>query len=151
MTYGTVTWIGWQTLSGLAPSTSYDVRVYATNASGSGSPSPIFTVSTIASAMAMGTPPGPIPWIGAGGASTPTTVSISFSAPLSGGSAAAYVIQYRVTGTSAWTTYGSVTWVGWQTLTGLTPATSYDVQVFATNPSGSGPSSVPFTVATTAD
>jgi titin len=150
-TYGSVTGVGWQTLAGLAPGTSYDVQVYATNAYGNGPPSSIFTISTIASSAGQSSPPGAIPWIGAGGASTPTTISFSFSAPITGGSVADYVIQYRVTGQSAWSTYGTVTWIGWQTITGLSQSTSYDVQVYATNLAGSSPVSATFTTATTSN
>jgi hypothetical protein len=149
-TYGTVTWIGWQTISNLAPSTSYDVRVYATNASGSGLPSATYTESTTASSAGQGSLPGPIPWIGPGGVSTATTVSFSFSAPYTGGTAAAYIIQYRITGQSTWTTYGTVTWIGWQTIAGLTKSTSYDMQVYATNLAGNGPTSATYTVSTAA-
>jgi len=144
--YGTVTWIGWQSLTGLTPGTSYDVQVYAANAGGTGTPSSVFTVATLSPPDV----PGPIPSIGSGDRSTDTSVSFSFAAPYSGTAVQSYVIQYRVTGQSAWTNYGSVTWIGWQYLTGLTPGTSYDVQVYATNANGNGlPSSV-FTVATTA-
>jgi hypothetical protein len=146
-----VTWIGWQTLSGLASSTSYDVRVYATNGSGSGLPSATYTTSTAASSAGQGSLPGSIPWIGPGDVSTPTTVSFSFSAPYTGGSATAYIIQYRVTGQSTWITYGTVTWIGWQTITGLTKGTSYDMQVYATNLAGNGPASATYTVSTTAN
>ena len=94
---------------------------------------------------------GAIPWIGAGGASTPTTISFSFSAPYTGGIVADYVIQYRITGQGGWKTYGTVTWIGWQTIAGLSKSTSYDVRVYATNHAGNGPASATFTTATTAD
>lgn len=152
----TVTWIGWQTLAGLVAGTSYDVEVYATNAAGSGPPSAVFTVGTVGQAPAPtptptpGVPkPGPIPYLGIGAASTATSVSISFSAPYTGGPSAAYVIQYRVTGTSPWLTYATVTWIGWQTVLGLNPATAYDLRVYATNSGGSGQSSQVFQDATT--
>jgi hypothetical protein len=148
-TFGTVTWIGWQTVTGLAPGTSYDVRVYGQNAYGSGLPSTPFTLSTLPLAVAAAQLPGPIPSIGAGAASTPTTVSITFAAPYSGGLVTAYNIQYRATGQTAWKAYGSVTWIGWQTLSGLTPGTSYDVEVYASNSAGNGGVSPVFTVATT--
>jgi hypothetical protein len=47
--------------------------------------------------------------------------------------------------------YGTVTWIGWQTIDGLTKSTSYDVQVFPTNLAGNGPASATFTVSTTAN
>ena len=148
-TFGTVTWIGWQTLTGLAPGTSYDVQVYGTGLGGSGPPSTTLTLSTIPVATASQQTPGAIPYIGAAAASTANSVSFTFTAPYGGGLVSAYVIQYRVTGQSAWTTYGTVSWIGWQTVTGLRPSTSYDIEVIATNASGSGLPSPVFTVATT--
>lgn len=156
-TSGTVTWIGWQTIDGLAQGTSYDIEVFATNASGSGAPSAPFTISTTGLAptptpslvlVASGPLPGPIPPIGPGAPSTPTSVSISFAAPFSGGQATAYMIRFRPSGQGAWSNYGTVTWIGWQTLNGLMPGTSYDVDVYATNAAGSGSPSAPFTTAT---
>jgi hypothetical protein len=138
-TSATVTWVGWQTLAGLAPGTSYDVEVYATNASGSGVASAVFSVRTTGQAGASApTPvpmllPGPIPAIGAGGPPTASSVSISFAAPYAGGPVAAYVIQWRVRGTADWANNETVTWIGWQTLAGLVAGTSYDVEVYATN------------------
>ena len=156
----TVTWVGWQTLSGLSPGTVYDVRVYATNSAGSGSPSAIFTEATSGAPVLVSPPsvvaaassqplPGPIPYIGAADASTNTSVSLSFSAPYTGAAVSGYVLQFRPTGSSTWTAYKTVTWVGWQTIGGLSPGTSYDVSVYAIGPTGNGPVSAAFTVATT--
>ena len=158
-TNATVTWVGWQTLSGLAPGTAYDVQVYATNPAGSGPPSAAFSLATVGQSPSPTPPattplptaplPGPIPYLGIGGAPTATSVSVSFSAPYTGGAPSAYVIQDRVTGTGAWATNATVTWIGWQTLAGLAPGTSYDVEVFATNAAGNGPASGIFTIGTT--
>jgi hypothetical protein len=150
LTYGTVTWIGWHTLSGLAPGTSYNVRVYAIGAGGSGLPSGSLTLSTLAAAAAAAQPPGPVPYVGAGAPATSTTLSISFPAPYSGGAVSSYVILYRKTGQSTWLTYGTVSWIGWQTLTGLSPGTSYDVEVYAENSAGSGAPSPVYTASTPA-
>ena len=137
----TVTWIGWQTITGLLPATSYDVRVTAVNATGSGAPSGVYTVSTLA-------PPGQVPALAAGGAATTTSLSISFAAPYSGGTPTGYVIQDRVSGQTAWTVVATVTGIGWQTVSGLLPGTAYDLQVTAVNAQGSGPVSLPVTLST---
>jgi len=147
-TYGTVTWVGWQTLSGLNPATSYDVQVYATYAGRNGPPSVPITLATTALSAGATVAPGAIPPLSAGAAATATSISVNFAAPYGGGTPAAYVIQYRVAGQTAWQTFGTVTWIGWQTLTGLVPATSYQVQVYATNSAGSGTPSPVFTAAT---
>ena len=146
--YGTVTWVGWQTITGLAPGTSYDAEVFARNAGGNGLPSSPITIATLPLATALATLPGSVPWIAAGDVPTATTLSINFAAPYSGGIVTSYVIQYRATGQSAWATYGTVSWIGWQTLSGLLPGTSYDVRVYATNAAGSGQPSAVFTEST---
>jgi hypothetical protein len=89
-----------------------------------------------------------MPSIGPGASPTGTTLSINIAAPFQGGAVTSYVIEYRISGTTSWTTLGSVTWIGWQTLSGLRPATSYDVEVYATNSAGSGPPSGIYTAAT---
>jgi hypothetical protein len=148
-TYGSVQSVGWQTLSGLNPGTSYDVSVEAVNAGGSGPQSASIALSTQSSGATSMPPPGLIPWIGQGNASTSTSISINFSPPYGGGAASSYTILYRKTASQAWVTYGSVTSVGWQTLSGLQPSTSYDVSMEAVNAGGSGPQSAPFTLSTT--
>jgi predicted RNA-binding protein with TRAM domain len=138
MTYGSVSSVGWQTLSRLQPGTSYDVSIEAVNAGGSGPQSAVFTQSTLSTGSASSMPPGMIPWIGQGQASTGNTISINFAPPNDGGTPTGYVIMIRVTGQAAWQTYGTVTWTGWQTIGGLSAGTSYDTQVYATNAAGSG-------------
>jgi hypothetical protein len=148
MTYGSVASVGWQTLSSLQPSTSYDVSVEAVNAGGNGPQSAFFTLSTLSSSTASEAPPGGIPWIGQGQASTGNTISINFAPPNDGGTPSGYVIMIRITGQASWQTYGTVTWTGWQTIGGLSPETSYDTEVFATNAAGSGLVSTVYTDST---
>lgn len=147
-TYGSVKSVGWQTVGGLNPGTSYDVSVEAVNAGGSGPQSALITLSTQSSGATSIPPPGIIPWIGQGGASTTSSISINFSPPYGGGTASSYTILYRTTGSQSWATYGSVKSIGWQTLSGLQPATSYDVSMEAVNAGGSGPQSATLTLST---
>jgi hypothetical protein len=146
--YGSVTWTGWQTMSGLSPGTSYDVRVYAQNESGVGGTSAVFTLATVTPPPTGVVPPGAIPWIGVGQAATASSVSINFAPPNNGGNPTTYVLLGRVTGTSGWSKYDVYTWTGWQTVSGLAAATSYDFEVYASNAGGSGAPSAVLTLAT---
>jgi hypothetical protein len=95
-------------------------------------------------------PPGPILWVGAAETPTPTSVSVNFSPPYGGGAPSHFVILYRTSGTSSWSTYGTAQCVGTQSLCGLKPGTSYDVSVMAVNAGGSGPQSAPISLSTLA-
>ncbi len=133
------------TVTGLSAATSYDVCVFATNASGSSPASVVLTVATTSAGSAPGMPTG----LTASGA-TATSVQLAWMAPTTGGAPSSYTVEYRITGTSAWsmtipgivgTTYA---------VTGLTASTSYDFSVFASNTSGAGPISAVVTTTTTA-
>jgi hypothetical protein len=80
-----------------------------------------------------------------------TTATLTWSAPTAGGAASAYNVEYRVTGTSIWTVAIQGTSATSYQVTGLAPSTTYDFQVIATNPSGSGPASAIVTAATPAN
>ncbi len=73
------------------------------------------------------------------GTVTYNSVALSWSVPVSGGTPTGYVVQYRVTGQSAWTTQ-TVT-VSNTILYGLTANTEYDIEVLAYNAGGFGPAS----------
>jgi hypothetical protein len=82
---------------------------------------------------------GTIPGVPTGliiGTATSSALAVGWTAPSTGVAATGYVVQSRVTGTSTWTQSGTITGTS-TTLSGLTPSTSYDVQVKATNSSGS--------------
>jgi hypothetical protein len=147
-TYGSVASVGTQPLSGLQPGTSYDVSVEAANASGSGPQSGAISLSTLSGTGVGAALPGAIPWIGQGEPSTSNTISINFAPPNGGGTPTGYVIMIRVTGQASWQNYGTVTWTGWQTVGGLSPGTSYDTEVYATNATGSGQPSAVYTGST---
>ena len=72
---------------------------------------------------------------------TPTSLNVSWTAPRNAGKPAitAYNLRYRKSSETSWT---SSTYAGTETnttLTGLTPGTTYDVQVLAKNHEGDSP------------
>jgi hypothetical protein len=78
-------------------------------------------------------------------ASNPTTSSLalSWAPPSSGGTISSYTVQYRITGTSTWSTFSSGLPTTNASVTGLAAGTAYDFQVFALNGGGAGlPSSM---------
>jgi fibronectin type 3 domain-containing protein len=67
---------------------------------------------------------------------TYSTIGLSWSSSSSGGAATSYTVQYRITGTSTWTSQAALN-TG-TTIAGLAAATSYDIQIIAGNASGNG-------------
>ena len=94
-------------------------------------------------------PPGPVSCL-ASGSATANAISLSWSAPSGSGSVTSYSVQYRVAGTSSWTTLSVAGTSLGTTVTGLAAVTSYDFAVSAVNAAGSGPVSAVMTAATTA-
>lgn len=129
----------------LASGTSYDFAVSGVNAGGTGSPSAILSVSTSASLSAPGQATGL-----AGTNATSSSISLTWSAPSSGGSPSGYTVQYRVTGAQNWNTATSGLNTTSYAVTSLSAATSYDFQVFATNAAGAGSPSAVFATSTLA-
>jgi Fibronectin type III domain len=124
---------------GLTAATQYDFAVIATNAAGSSVASSIATGTTQAAPTQA---PGQVAALTATGG-TVGTVNLSWTAPGAGGAVASYTAQYRVTGGTGWDTAAAgITGTAYQ-VTGLSPATAYDFQVFGVNAAGSGtPSAV---------
>lgn len=79
-----------------------------------------------------------------------SSVTLSWAAPISGGSASAYVVQYRVGGTTIWTTASSEVAATNYSVTGLQASTAYEFSVLATNAAGMGPISGVVTATTAA-
>jgi len=79
---------------------------------------------------------------------TPTTITVSWQAPSTGGAASSYIVQFRPTGTTSWTSSTAVVGAVTYQVTALQPLTSYDIVVEARNAAGSGIASTILTVLT---
>jgi hypothetical protein len=132
-------------VGGLLSGTSYDFAVAGVNSAGTGSPSPTVSASTTTGLSA----PGQVTAL-TGSAPTSSSIALTWLAPTSGGTPGSYTVQYRVTGNMTWTTGASGITTTSYLLSGLSSATSYDVQVYATNGTGSGSPSVVFSSSTLA-
>ncbi len=95
------------------------------------------------------TPPGQVMSLVASGP-TSTSVALSWSAPTSGGTVGGYTIQYRITGTTTWSTFTTGLTTTSASVTGLTAATAYGFQVYAANGGGAGQASSVTSASTTA-
>ena len=126
------------TVTGLINGTAYEVQVRAENSQGEGA------WSASASAKAGG-PTVPLDiWVHPKG----TALWVSWLDPASDSNSAVtdYDVRYRVEGTSAWTVWKpNTTSTGYQTITGLTNGTKYQVQARAENANGPGPWSASIT------
>ena len=93
--------------------------------------------------------PGQVPAISA---SNPTSsgVTLNWSPPDSGGAVSSYTVQYRVTGTTSWSTFATGVTATSSSVTGLVASTAYDFQVYAMNGGGAGPPSATASASTTA-
>jgi hypothetical protein len=138
---GTNGWTNWggttqttsTTVTGLTPGTRYDFQVVTSNGAGS-STSAITSVNIPAA-----TPSAPTGLTV--GSATSTTLTANWTASSSGTTPISYQVNYRATGQSAWISAGQPTANTTLTISGLSPATQYDVQVVAQNTAGSTASS----------
>ena len=123
------------TVTGLTNGTTYSVKIRAVNAAGAGTESAAVSVTpevdglpTQPTSLAAGTPTG-------------TTMPLTWSVPTSDGgeSITDYVVQYKLSTASVWTTFADgVSSSTGATVTGLTASTSYDFRVAAVNSVGQG-------------
>jgi hypothetical protein len=91
-------------------------------------------------------PPGPITGLVIVGVPSPSEVTLSWTAPSSGGAPSAYMVQFQPAGAAGWFTASTTLTKTRFMLVGLTPGTNYNVQVFATNAAGiSTPLATPVT------
>jgi hypothetical protein len=91
--------------------------------------------------------PGQVTGLAASGA-TSSTMTLSWSAPSSGGTPTAYTVNYQVTGAGSWTSATTSASGSPFTVTGLSASTSYEFEVIATNSGGSGAASSTVTAST---
>ena len=141
----TAGWARTITITGLANTTAYDVRVAAHNGVGDGAFSNILTMTTTGPATA----PAQVTGLSVGTVTT-TTVPLSWVAPANGGAAITdYKVEYGTNGTT-WpnsVTTGSAT--ASITVTGLTTGTLYYFRVSAHNSVGIGTPSTSITATPT--
>jgi hypothetical protein len=81
---------------------------------------------------------------------TSSTISVSWQAPQSGSTASSYIVQYRQSGTSSWSSAPAVVGATTYVISSLQAATSYDIIVQGANAAGTGSSSAILTVTTSA-
>ena len=120
-------------VDGLQAATLYDFTVTATNAGGSGPTSGVLNTAT----ASVATLPGPPAALSATNV-TSNSLTLTWTVPIPGGAGLSYSVYSRLTGQTGW----NLTASGFSTTSyqfiGLIPNTSYDLQVIATNNSGSG-------------
>jgi hypothetical protein len=134
-------------LSALQSAASYDIAVVAQNAIGTGAASAILTAVT-ASAV-----PGTVPSQVIGLAATPVSsgvIQLSWTAQTGVSAATTFTVQYRVTGSTSWTSSVPGVVGAADTVSALAAATSYDFSVIGVNSAGAGPASATVTVVTQA-
>ena len=124
-------------VSGLANGTAYTFTVHATNAVGDGPESDPSAPVTPGAASPPGAPTGLAASAGDG------RVGLSWVAPTVNGGAAVtdYVVQYRPSGTTTWTSIDEGSANTFATVTGLTNNSAYDFAVQAVNSAGPGAAS----------
>lgn len=110
---------------GLQSNVSYDFEVIVRNSAGQ-APSGIVTATVLK------VPPGPatnltVTNLGA------TALTLSWTMPQTGTPPFRCVAQYRVSGTTTWTPFGTAGNYSTIAITGLSPATSYDLEVVTSN------------------
>jgi len=106
---------------------------FATLSAGSGGPAP--------------SAPGQVTGLTTSGA-TSSTMTLSWTAPGSGGTPTAYTVNDRVTGAGSWSAATTSASGSPFTVTGLSASTSYDFEVIATNSGGAGTASSTATAST---
>lgn len=130
------------TLNGLDSSATYELEVYAFNTSGRGPTSNILLTGT-----GVLTVPDVINNLIIT-AETSTTVSLSWTAPISGLAPFTYQVQYKTHTTKTWTNFPAITSGTSQVIFSLIANTNYDFRVYAINDAGNGPVSNPISIIT---
>jgi hypothetical protein len=125
------------TVPGLTDNTSYTFTVTATNGAGTSAASAPSNVVTPVAANAPGAPSNLVATPGDG------LVNLSWVAPppVSAAPVTDYTVQYRLTGTSAWTSVDEGSTATTASINNLTDDNSYDFTVTAVNSAGPGPPS----------
>jgi hypothetical protein len=123
------------TITGLTAQTEYSVQVLATNSVGTGSPA-----DALVSTLVTQGPPAQVTGLVASTGSVPQSVNLGWGIPTANPAIIDYVIQYKLTADSTFTTYADGTGTATSAeILGLTAGESYDFQVAALNAEGQGP------------
>jgi fibronectin type 3 domain-containing protein len=125
------------TIGALSANTTYSFAVYAVNDSGAGTPSPAIDVTTALGGLAQ------VQGL-SGSAVSATAISLTWDS-LPG--APTYTVQYRPSGTSNFTVFGTTQSTG-LTVTGLASTNLYDFKVYASIGGIVGPASTVVTLGT---
>ena len=112
-------------VTGLTSGVTYSVKVQATNTVGSSVSAPISASTTKVA-------PGPATNLIATQVQA-TAVTLTWTAPAIGTPPFTYVIQYRVSGTTPWSTFNVTGGSTAVTVIGLQPSTTYDFEVLSSN------------------
>jgi hypothetical protein len=128
-------------ITGLSNGTAYSVKLKAVNIMGDGTESSTITGTPVT------TPNAPTSLSGTSGNSSAT---ISFTPPTNDGGAAVTNYQYSINGGTSFTAFSPATTASPVTITGLTNATAYTIQLKAVNEAGAGSASASVTVTPTA-
>lgn len=112
-------------ITGLQSNVSYDFEVIVRNSAGQ-------AASGFVTATTLKVPPGPATNLAVTNIGT-TALTLSWLAPNTGTAPFKYYAQYRVSGTTTWTQFGSAGNYLTITITGLTASTSYELEVVTTN------------------
>ena len=128
-------------ITGLTNGQSYSVKLKAVNSMGAG------TASSTVTGTPITTPNAPTSLSGTSGNSSAT---ISFIPPIINGGSTITNYQYSVDGGTSFTAFSPTTTASPVTITGLTNATAYSIQLKAVNSAGAGPASASVSVTPTA-
>jgi hypothetical protein len=124
-----------EAITGLAAATAYDFQVTASNSAGAAT-STTYTVTTAAATSAPSAPTG----LGASNI-TPTSLTLNWITS-TGTAPITYQVQYRQSGGTSWINLSPTVTVGTESVTNLTPSTTYQFQVVASNAYGSATSTI---------
>jgi titin len=122
------------TVSGLQASTGYDFSLIGVNAGGTGPVSAVVSASTLAAPIAV---PGQVIGVSASPSSS-SAIVVAWTGQSGSNAASTYTVQYRITGSTAWSSSVAGITQNSYTVSGLQASTSYDFSVFGVNAGGPG-------------
>lgn len=132
-------------ITGLSPATNYQFQIVTSNTT------PSTSTSASVSAITLSVLPSAPTGFSVVGTPAQTSIALQWVAPGTGTPPLTYqVLLATPTGAGTFVVAGATTTALTQTITGLSPATTYDFQVQATNATGTGPAATLTNVSTAA-